>query len=123
MTLLRGDTVSSSSIFGHLETSLHDYLAGVIERARTSDESAAADLARIELPRIATALQQVLQEHEPDDRGRCPTCRTRRFGRAPAPCRAYLTAHLCLLVTEDDPRPPDLLGFGADFEHHLSAPG
>jgi hypothetical protein len=112
-----------STIFGHLETSLHDYLSGVVERSRTADEHAAAAIARFELPRIAEALRAVLNEHEPDERGRCPTCRTRRFGRAPAPCRAYLTAHLCLLVTEDDPRPADIFDIGADLRAHLPAPG
>lgn len=111
--------MSSASIFSQLETSLHEYLAGVIERAGTADDAGAAALARLELPRIATALAQVLEEHEPDDRGRCPACRTRRLGRSPAPCRAYLTAHLCLLVTEDDPRPPDDLDIGRDLQHHL----
>lgn len=92
----------SSSIFGHLEASLHGYVADVTHRAQTSDEHTAADLARYELPRLAAALEAVLNEHEPDERGRCRTCRGRTFGRAPAPCRAYLTAHLCLLVTEED---------------------
>jgi hypothetical protein len=111
--------VTSSSIFSHLQTSLHGYLAGVIERAQTSDDPAAATLARLELPRIAAALQQVLEEHEPDRHGRCPTCRTRRLGRSPAPCRAYLTAHLGLLLAEDDPHPPDILDIGATLHHHL----
>jgi hypothetical protein len=113
----------SNTIFGHLQASLHDYLAGVITRSRTQNGPALADLARFELPRIAEALQAVLNEHEPDERGRCPTCRTRRFGRAPAPCRAYLTAHLCLLVTEDDPRPIDFFDIGADLGTHFPAPG
>jgi hypothetical protein len=115
--------VTSRTIFGHLESSLHDYLSGVVERAQNADDRTTATMTRLELPRIATALQQVLEEHEPDDRGRCPTCRTRRFGRAPAPCRAYLTAHLCLLMTEGDPRPPDLLDIGADLRDQLGAPG
>src|SRR6266508_4251984 len=54
----RGTTVTSSSIFSHLQTSLHGYLAGVIERAQTCDDASAATLARLELPRIAAALQQ-----------------------------------------------------------------
>lgn len=113
----------SSSIFGHLEASLHDYLVEIDQRVRTGDDLAAINLARLELPRIAAALRAVLGEHEPDENGRCRTCRTRRFGRAAAPCRAYLTAHLCLLVTEDD-QPGDTVHINAALlRHHLSAPG
>jgi hypothetical protein len=85
-----------------LETSLADYLADVTHRARFGDEPAAVTVARFELPRLVVALKAVLDEHSPDERGRCPRCRTRRFGRTPAPCRAYLTAHLCLVVTEEE---------------------
>jgi hypothetical protein len=113
-----------SSIFGHLEASLHEYLTDVAERANAADDHAAVPLAKLELPRIAAALRAILEEHRPDDRGRCPTCRTRRFGRSPAPCRAYLTAHLSLLVTEDDPRPVNPIGITAeDIRHHLATPG
>lgn len=113
----------SNSIFGHLEASLHDYLADVSKRAQTVDDLAVMNLARSELPRIAAALQAVLAEHEPDEHGRCRTCRTRRFGRAAAPCRAYLTAHLCLLVTEED-LPGDSIHINAALlRHHLGAPG
>jgi hypothetical protein len=112
-----------SSIFGHLQTSLHHYLDGVIERSQHADDEAARNLTRLELPRLAAALRAVLAEHEPDDRGRCRACRTRWLGRAPAPCRAHLTAHLCLLVTEDDPRPPDLLDVAAELRDQLGTPG
>lgn len=97
----------SSSIFGHMEASLAHYLAEITHDVQTGDDSAAAHLARCELPRMISALRAVLDEHRPDEHGRCPACRTRPFGRAPAPCRAYLTAHLCLFVTEDDPAAAD----------------
>lgn len=92
----------SSPIFGQLETSLADYLTDITYRAQFGDQRAAAAVARFELPRVIEALKAVLDEHSPDQHGRCPSCRTRRFGRAPAPCRAYLTAHLCLVVTEEE---------------------
>jgi len=94
--------VSSSPIFGQLERSLADYLTDITYRAQFGDEHSAATVARFELPRLVEALKAVLDEHSPDEHGRCPSCRTRRFGRAPAPCRAYLTAHLCLVVTEEE---------------------
>ena len=89
-------------IFGQLETSLADYLTDITYRAQFGDERAAEAVARYELPRVVEALKAVLDEHSPDEHGRCPSCRTSRFGRAPAPCRAYLTAHLCLVVTEEE---------------------
>lgn len=89
------------SLFGHMEASLHGYLTDLDRRSRVAGDREAALLSRAELPRVVAALRALLEEHSPDDDGRCPTCRTRLFTRAPAPCRAYLTAHLCLLVTED----------------------
>jgi hypothetical protein len=91
----------NSSIFGQIEASVQGYLTEITRRVQVSDGHAAATIARSELPRIAAALQAVLNEHKPDQRGRCRTCRRRLFRRAPSPCRAYLTAHLCLLPAED----------------------
>ena len=114
----------SSSIFGQLEASLDGYLADVGQHAITADNASATELGRHELPRIVAALRAVLNEHEPDERGRCRTCRPRRFGRAAAPCRAYLTAHLCLLVNEDDQSPEGRVPVTADdLRHHLGASG
>jgi hypothetical protein len=95
----------SSPIFGQLEASLAGYLADIVHRAEFGDEHTAADVARSELPRVVEALKAVLDEHAPDQFGRCPSCRQGRFGRTPAPCRAYLSAHLCLVVAEDEPPP------------------
>jgi hypothetical protein len=106
-SMLRQEVTLSSSIFGHMEASLAGYLADITHGAQSGDERTAAHVARFEQPRVIAALRAVLYEHRPDEYGRCPACRTRRFGRAPAPCRAYLTAHLCLLVTEEDPNPID----------------
>jgi hypothetical protein len=92
----------NNSIFGHLESSLNGYLADLTRRGEAADPAASLQLAHGELPRVVAALQAVLDEHRPDEQGRCPTCRRRLFSRSPAPCRAYLAAHLCLLVTEDD---------------------
>lgn len=94
----------SSPIFGQLEASLAEYLADITHRAQFGDEHTAAMVARQELPRLVEALKAVLDEHEPDQFGRCPNCRTTRFGRTPAPCRAYLSAHLCLVATDDEPQ-------------------
>lgn len=93
----------ASSLFGQLDRSLHDRLGDLVRQARRGDDRTALDLARVELPKIVTALQALLAEHQPDDRGRCPTCRSRPFSRKlPSPCRAYLAAHLCLMIADDD---------------------
>ncbi|MGH3763358.1 hypothetical protein [Actinophytocola sp.] len=97
----------SSPIFGQLETSLAGYLADVVHRAEFGDERTAAAVARFEVPRLVEALKAVLDEHEPDEFGRCPDCRRSRFSRAPTPCRAYLSAHLCL-VALDEPQPVEV---------------
>jgi hypothetical protein len=111
-----------SSIFGHLEASLDGFLDDVAHRAVAADDASAVRLGRYELPRIVAALRAVLNEHEPNASGRCHTCRTRRFGRPAAPCRAYLTAHLRLLVNEDDQDGAQAIT-PADLRHHLGASG
>jgi hypothetical protein len=98
----------SSPIFGQLETSLAEYLADVVHRAEYSDDRTAAEVARVELPRIVEALKAVLDEHQPDQFGRCPSCRHSRFGRTPMPCRAYLSAHLCLVALDEEPPPAEV---------------
>lgn len=92
----------ASSLFGQLDRSLHDRLFDLVRRAERGDDSTALDLARVELPKIVTALRALLDEHRPDERGRCATCKRSRFTRkVPSPCRAYLTAHLCLVISQD----------------------
>ena len=98
----------ASSLFGQLDRSLHDRLGDLISRAERGDDSTALDLARVELPKIVTALRALLEEHQPDERGRCPTCRRSRFSRKlPSPCRAYLAAHLSLVIADDAHHPGD----------------
>lgn len=93
---------ATSSLFGQLDRSLHDHLGDLVRQAERGDDLTALDLARTELPKMVTALRALLNEHSPDERGRCPTCRSRRFSRRlPSPCRAYLTAHLCLMIAQD----------------------
>lgn len=95
----------ASSLFGQLDRSLHDRLGELARLARRADDETALQLARHDLPRLVTAVQALLDEHRPDERGRCQTCRRGRFRRRlPSPCRAYLTAHLCLSHTDDEAR-------------------
>jgi hypothetical protein len=109
-----------SPLFGQLDRSLSAHLGDLVRRARHGDEDTAIDLARAEVPKIVTALRSLLEEHRPDAYGRCPTCRTPRFGRfrrqLPAPCRAYLTAHLCMVIAEGSEP-------GGHGHHHLRHAG
>ncbi|HEX5114967.1 MAG TPA: hypothetical protein VFW65_07195 [Pseudonocardiaceae bacterium] len=92
----------ASSLFGQLDRSLHTHLGDLARQAQRGDDTTALDLARVELPKIITALRALLDEHQPDERGRCATCKRGRFSRKlPAPCRAYLAAHLCLVIADD----------------------
>jgi hypothetical protein len=93
------------SAFGQLRTSLAEYLAEVWSSTSQGDDRAVAGLARKVLPKLVEALSAVLDEHSPDADGRCGSCRRRRFGRTPKPCRAYLSAHLCLLSAGEEPEP------------------
>jgi hypothetical protein len=93
----------ASSLFGQLDRSLHDRLGFLVSRALRGDDDTALHVARVEVPKIVAALRALLDEHRPDERGRCVTCKRSRFGRKlPSPCRAYLAAHLCLLITEEN---------------------
>jgi hypothetical protein len=92
----------ASSLFGQLDRSLHTHLGDLVRQAERGDDPTALDLARVELPKIIAALRALLDEHQPDERGRCSTCKRGRFNRKlPAPCRAYLAAHLCLVIADD----------------------
>ncbi|MFD1149135.1 hypothetical protein [Saccharothrix hoggarensis] len=97
----------SVTVFSQLDRSLHEHLDALVRLASTGDDETAAELARTELPRVVAVVEALLDEHTPDEHGRCPTCRTRWWSRRrPAPCRAYLGAQLCLTVVgEDSPVP------------------
>lgn len=93
----------ASSLFGQLDRSLHDRLGSLVSRALRGDDDTVLGLARVEVPKLVTALRALLDEHQPDERGRCPTCRRGRLRRKlPAPCRAYLAAHLCLMIADQN---------------------
>ncbi|MEU5692626.1 hypothetical protein [Actinosynnema sp. NPDC020468] len=89
----------SITVFNQLDKSLHEHLSSLVRLASTADDETALELARSELPRVVAVVKALLDEHQPDDHGRCPTCRTRWWTRRrPSPCRAYLGAQLCLTV-------------------------
>ncbi|GGP49587.1 hypothetical protein [Saccharothrix coeruleofusca] len=89
----------STTVFSQLDRSLHEHLTALVRLAAEADERTAAELTRSALPRVVAAVKSLLDEHQPDEHGRCATCRPRWWRRRrPAPCRAYLGAQLCLMA-------------------------
>ncbi|WP_307870417.1 hypothetical protein [Saccharopolyspora endophytica] len=54
-------------------------------------------IARTELYRFTEALRNLLDDHEPDSDGRCPTCRG-TLRRRPWPCKVWQAAHHQLIT-------------------------
>ncbi|GLZ29632.1 hypothetical protein Lesp02_18220 [Lentzea sp. NBRC 105346] len=93
------------TVFRQLDRSLRDHLSTLESLAQRGDDQTAIALARNELPRIVAVVRALLDQHQPDENGRCPTCRRGRWSRrAPAPCRAYIGAQLCLMLGEQESR-------------------
>ncbi|HVW41610.1 MAG TPA: hypothetical protein VHC18_09690 [Amycolatopsis sp.] len=66
-----------------------DMLADLATRA---DAQSLVSVARSELPRLTEGWRAMLEKHEPDERGDCPTCST-RWHRCKAPCPVWQVAH------------------------------
>lgn len=91
------------TVFSQLNKSLHEHLATLVRLAARGDDQTVVELARSELPRVVAAVKTLLDEHQPDEHGRCPTCRSRWWNRRlPTPCRAYLGTQLCLTIADGE---------------------
>jgi hypothetical protein len=108
-----------ATVFSQLDKSLHEHLATIVRLAARGDDETLAELARSELPRVVAAVKALLDEHTPDEHGRCPTCRTSWRRRLPAPCRAYLSAQLCLMTVTGETSG----GGGGGTHKHLRSVG
>jgi len=60
--------------------------------ATRADAQSLVSVARSELPRLTEGWRAMLQAHEPDERGDCPTCST-RWHKCKAPCSVWQVAH------------------------------
>lgn len=60
--------------------------------AAHADDSSLESVARTELPRLTSGLRALLVAHEPDSKGRCPTCSRRRRPRQ-RPCSIWRAVH------------------------------
>lgn len=75
-----------------LRNAVWERLDMLTELAHRADAPSLLSVARSELPRLAQAWRSMLQAHEPDERGDCPTCST-RWHRSKAPCSVWQAAH------------------------------
>lgn len=87
-----------------------DRLDGLISRA---DVPSRAMLADTEMVRLIVAWRALLEEHEPDEDGRCPRCSGWRGRRHAYRCSVWIAAHRHLVAN-------DLAPSGA--RHALSDP-
>ncbi len=69
------------------------------ELAAHADAPSLASVARTELPRLTDGWRALLAEHEPDDKGNCPSCSS-RWRAHKAPCSVWQAAHQHLVSTE-----------------------
>ncbi|MFF0144524.1 MULTISPECIES: hypothetical protein [Amycolatopsis] len=75
-----------------LRNAVWERLDLLTELADRADAPSLVSVARSELPRLAEGWRAMLQAHEPDERGDCPTCST-RWHRCKAPCSVWQVAH------------------------------
>ncbi|WP_053736349.1 hypothetical protein [Nocardia sp. NRRL S-836] len=69
----------------------------VLERmVRHGDDESVLSVMRVNGPALLAAYEALLAPHQPDERGRCTTCRRHwrnRLRRPRFPCRVVLAAH------------------------------
>jgi len=90
-----------------LRNAVWERLDMLSDLGKRADDVSLASVARTEVPRLAEGWRQMLQAHEPDERGDCPACSTRRH-RSKAPCSVWQVAHDHLIaggLANQRPRP------------------
>ncbi|MFJ8910519.1 hypothetical protein [Amycolatopsis sp. NPDC102389] len=75
-----------------LRNAVWERLDMLSDLANRADAQSLVSVARSELPRLAEGWRAMLQAHEPDERGDCPTCST-RWHKCKAPCSVWQVAH------------------------------
>lgn len=90
-------SVSNLVLFSELRQRLVDHLDLVSRIAVDGDGASALSMARHEVPRLVAALRVFVDEHQPDEDGRCKKCRSGPlWRRVPSPCRMLLNVHLAV---------------------------
>ncbi|MBB5854189.1 hypothetical protein ACFQ05_12840 [Amycolatopsis umgeniensis] len=75
-----------------LRNAVWERLDMLSDLANRADAQSLVSVARSELPRLTEGWRAMLQAHEPDERGDCPTCST-RWHKCKAPCSVWQVAH------------------------------
>nr|WP_132877132.1 hypothetical protein [Tamaricihabitans halophyticus] len=75
-----------------LRDAVWERLNMLTELADRADAPSLVSVARSELPKLTDGWRSLLTEHEPDNRGDCPSCST-RWRRQKAPCSVWRAAH------------------------------
>ncbi|WP_091801002.1 hypothetical protein [Prauserella marina] len=75
-----------------LRNAVWERLDMLSDLANRADAPSLVSVARSELPRLTEGWRAMLQAHEPDERGDCPTCST-RWHKCKAPCSVWQVAH------------------------------
>ncbi|MGM1058372.1 hypothetical protein [Saccharothrix sp. Mg75] len=82
---------SHGDLTGHLDYLEHMLVLG--------DDATRTAILAGELPKLTATVRDLIEQHRPDSKGRCP-CRPRwRRGRTPS-CRIRATAHRHLIAVE-----------------------
>ncbi|UJW32460.1 hypothetical protein L3Q67_01335 [Saccharothrix sp. AJ9571] len=85
-----------------LRSAVHDRLDYLDKLATGADRESRAALADTEIVRLTSAWRTVLDAHQPDERGRCPECSSRRRPRR-HPCSVWTIAHQHLIGADSPP--------------------
>ncbi|GAA4856600.1 hypothetical protein [Saccharopolyspora rosea] len=87
-----------------LRNAVWERLDVLTELANRADAPSLLTVARSELPRLTAGWRTLLAAHEPDSRGNCPECSSRRRP-SKAPCSVWRAAYEHLVSGALAPRP------------------
>ncbi len=94
-----------------LNQAMRQRLDALANGARDGDDYPGAEAARSQIPHQTDAMQTLMAEHEPNERGGCPTCaRIPPVGKQPpkAPCRIHRAARWALFDESSHRARPDV---------------
>ncbi|AOS60890.1 hypothetical protein [Actinoalloteichus hymeniacidonis] len=80
-----------------LRTAVWERLDMLTELAERADTSSLLSVARSELPRLTECWRELLNAHQPDNRGNCRECST-RWRQQQAPCEVWRAAYEHLVM-------------------------
>ncbi|MGM1060637.1 hypothetical protein [Saccharothrix sp. Mg75] len=104
-----------------LHGGITDYLDYLERMVVLGDDATRVSLLDGELPKLTATVRDLIEQHRPDSKGRCP-CRPRwRRGRTPS-CRVWATAHRHLIAVEPAAPPTSAARHVTPADHTTRAP-